>query len=282
MGKLVDLTGKKFGKWTVLRRSENRKSQTYWDCRCDCGNTKSINGYALVNGKSKSCGCAKNMSISKTRKNRTEDLTGMRFGRLTVVSRAENIGNASSWNCICDCKRTKVVRGYSIKNGDTKSCGCLHKEIVSETSKIHGNCRLYRIWLGIKRRCEYSKDVGYNLYGGRGISVCKEWRDSYISFMDWALENGYKDNLTIDRIDVNGNYEPSNCRWATVAEQQNNRRDNVLITYNGETLTASEWSRKTGIKIETLTWRKRKGWSDKDCIETPVKTKTKCLKNSPN
>lgn len=275
MGKLVDLTGKRFGKWTVLQRSQKHNAKTYWDCRCDCGNVKSISGYALTSGNSKSCGCAKGMLISKTIKGKTEDLTGQRFGRLTVVSKAENIGNSPAWNCICDCGNAKVVRGYSLKNGDTKSCGCLQREVISEKLKIHGNCRLYRIWRNMKNRCESPSNIGYELYGGRGISVCKEWANSYISFRDWAMSNGYRDDLTIDRIDTNGDYEPSNCRWVTNAIQQNNRRNNVCITYNGETLTASEWSRKTGIKLETLIWRKKKGWSDKDCIEMPVKTRKK-------
>lgn len=280
MRKLVDLTGKRFGKWTVIERAKNRGSQTYWKCMCDCGQIKDICGRALTNGSSKSCGCAKREFISKSFMQKSEDLTGKRFGKLTVISKAENIGDSVSWNCICDCGKTKVIRGYSLKNGDTKSCGCLHNEIVKQKLNIHGssNNRLYRIWRCMKNRCERQNDVGYKLYGGRGISVCKEWSESFILFSNWAILNGYQNDLTIDRINVNGNYEPSNCRWITIKEQQNNKRNNLYITYNGKTHTATEWASLIGINEYTLIWRKKHGWSDKDCIEKPIRRKI----NSPN
>lgn len=271
----IDLTGQRFGKLTVVSRAENIGQSAAWKCVCDCGNTKNIRQYSLTSGNTKSCGCAKRELISKAFKEKAEDLSGIRFGRLTVVSKSENIGNAVAWNCVCDCGNTVVVRAYSLKNGDTKSCGCLHKEVISEKLKIHGRDRLYRIWKNMINRCSYEKYHEYHLYGGRGISVCKEWTESHISFRNWAMANGYRDGLTLDRIDVNGNYEPSNCRWVTMKVQSNNRRNNVLITYCGKTLTATEWSRETGIKVETLIWRKKKGWSDKDCIEKPVQKRTK-------
>ena len=142
------------------------------------------------------------------------DLTGQRFGRLTVLERTE-----LKWLCKCDCGNKKIVAGGHLVSGDTKSCGCLRIK--------HGmrNTRLYSIWHGMKERCYNTKHKFYKHYGGRGIKVCEEWKNDFQTFADWALSHGYADNLTIDRIDVNGNYEPSNCQWATNAEQQRNKRN---------------------------------------------------------
>lgn len=204
-----------------------------------------------------------------------EDLVGKNFGRLTVVSK---IGYDSDlrktiWECKCSCGKTKNIPTSSLKSGNTLSCGCLRKEIVSQISKTHGDsgkCRLYSIWHGIKNRCYNSNVKAYKNYGGRGIEMCDEWKDNYECFREWALENGYKDDLTIDRIDNDGNYCPENCKWSTRHEQCNNMRSNVLITYNGETHTATEWSKITGIKSSVLTRRKKRGWTDIECIETPA------------
>ena len=185
------------------------------------------------------------------------DLTGNRYGRFTVVSRAANNkkGNAM-WNCICDCGNTRTVLAYHLKSGHSKSCGCI--------TKTHGmfGTRLYKIWDGIKYRCHNSTSDNYNNYGARGITVCEEWRTNFQSFYDWAMSHGYSEDLTIDRIDVNGNYEPDNCRWANEITQHNNTRTNRFITYNGETHTIAEWSRIQNINYYTLVARiNRYGWS---------------------
>ena len=194
---------------------------------------------------------------------RLKDLTGERFSRLVVERRAENKGSQTMWLCRCDCGRVTIVAAGHLKNGHTTSCGCFHNETVRRMMTTHGQTktRLYKIWRSIIDRTTHPSHQKYKNYGGRGITFCDEWKD-FAVFREWAVDNGYADDLTIDRIDSNGNYEPSNCRWTTMKVQQNNRTNNHLITCNGETHTMKEWSEIRGIKYSTLSMRvnKRK-WS---------------------
>lgn len=189
------------------------------------------------------------------------DLKGQRIGRLVVIefdkiTVAPNGRTTRFWKCACDCGNVISVRTSSLKDGNTKSCGCLKKDLVSQVNYKHGQkgTRLYRIWGTMKKRCYYPKHKNYMNYGGRGITICEEWlgEHGFENFASWALNNGYSDELTIDRIDNRKGYSPENCRWATATEQQNNRRNNVKYFYEGKSLSAKEWANTKGIPLRTL------------------------------
>lgn len=202
------------------------------------------------------------------------DITGNKYGRLTVIKENGKCGKNIKWLCKCDCGKEISVISYNLKNGHTRSCGCFQKESKSKSHSTHkcSNSRLYRIWRHIKSRCLNKNVSCYKNYGGRGIKICSDWEYSFESFRDWALSNGYKEELSIDRINVNGNYEPSNCRWANAKLQANNKTNNHIIKYKGERKTLSEWSSIIG--INSLTIFKRiydYGWTIKRAFETPVR-----------
>lgn len=270
-----DLTGKKFNKLTVVSRAENDiKNKNRWNCICECGAEKVVSGYSLTSGKTKSCGCQRRISASN---NCLEDLTGKRFGKLLVLQRAENRGKHTMWKCKCDCGKSTITGASELKRGTTKSCGCLKFESRNST---HGltKTRLYRIWSKMKDRCLNKNNPAYKWYGERGICICQEWLDDFVNFYNWSMSNGYKEGLSIDRIDVNGNYEPSNCRWIPLKEQPLNTRTTKFLTYKGETKTVSEWCEITGIKKTTILNRIRLGFTAEECIEIPIHTKREYYK----
>ena len=201
-----------------------------------------------------------------------EDLTGKKFGRLTVLEFDSKTNDRKiKWKCICECGNNTSVTGKNLRNGTTKSCGCLHREKFNHV--IHGkrNTRIYRIWRNMLNRCECKSHTEYPRYGGRGITVCSEWKN-FIAFYDWSMSNGYTDNLSIDRKDVNGNYCPENCRWATPKEQSRNTRRNRMLEYNGKVQCVADWEAETGIHRSLIQQRiDRLGWSVEKALSTPVR-----------
>ncbi len=207
-----------------------------------------------------------------------KDYTGIKKNRLTFIS-FDHIHYTPKgkkipyWLCKCDCGNTIIVSSKDVVGGHTKSCGCFQKEQASKAQKVHGesNTRLYYIWENMRKRCYNKRSTKYKDYGARGIIVCDEWKDDYQAFSIWAKENGYKDSLTIDRIDVNGNYEPSNCRWATPEQQADNKRNNHKIEINGEIFTPKQLSEMYSIPIKTIYQRIYRGDTDERIVRPLAK-----------
>lgn len=273
MAKLVNLIGQKFNRLTVIDRAPNRGTKAVWVCKCDCGNITNVDTYHLTHGKVVSCGCYKSEQAAARS---FIDLTGQRFGRLTAIERVENKGKATMWRCMCDCGNVTVVAAGALRSNEVRSCGCLQKELTSLRNTTHGmaNSRLHRIWRGMKSRCYNQNTAEYQHYGGKGVKVCDQWKNNFEDFYRWAIENGYRDDLSIDRIDCNGDYSPENCKWSNIIEQANNKMNNIVLTYNGETHTLAEWSGIVGISRCTLRDRlKRYGWSVERTLTEPVRGK---------
>lgn len=206
------------------------------------------------------------------------DLTGQKFNKLTALYPNGEIsihGKNVVWMCKCDCGNYTTANTGQLRCGTKKSCGCAVIDHTANLNRTHGgrNERLYLVWMDMRRRCRDKKDKNYSKYGGRGIRVCPEWED-YAAFRKWAISTGYdktakRGECTIDRIDVNGDYCPDNCRWVDLELQANNRRSNVFITYNGKTQTASQWSKELGFNKSLVGQRIGRGWSIELALTTP-------------
>jgi hypothetical protein len=182
---------------------------------------------------------------------KTPDLEGCKVGKLTVVKKSRN-RNKMAWECLCECGNKTLITTHEITHKKRKSCGCASGEFKGK--RKHGFCKekLYKVWADMKGRCNNKNDNHYQWYGERGIKVCDEWKSDYLSFRKWAIENGYKNGLSIERIDVNGNYEPSNCKWANQSEQCRNRRSNRIITIKGESKILTDWCAQHNLSVTTV------------------------------
>lgn len=217
------------------------------------------------------------------------DLTGQRFGRWVVIGIApKSQAGQTRWHCKCDCGNERIVQGGHLRGGKSVSCGCYQAEKIAELNRTlkrkHGGAththreKLYQIYQDIKFRCDNPNAESYHNYGGRGIKVCPEWsgEDGYVNFREWSYANGYdpnapKKNMSIDRIDNDGDYSPDNCRWTDTKTQANNRRSNHRITIDGVTHTISEWADIVGIDQRLISSRIYNGWSEEDAVMRPLR-----------
>ena len=273
--KLKDLTGMRFGKLTVKSRAPDKilpsgYKTVMWNCDCDCGGSSVVSSKNLERKKypTRSCGCG----MYQIKNN----LVGQRFGRLLVVEKVKgktmkNGYEEQTYKCKCDCGKDVVLPYASLTTGNTKSCGCLFLENLIKRNTTHGmsDTKLYLVWKEMIARCTRETDKSYKYYGALGVSVCKEWSENFENFYNWAIEFGYKEGLEIDRIDYNGNYEPSNCRWVTRKVQMNNMRRNVIIDIDGISHTMAEWSDIFKISQDLFRNRLKAGWDVKSALTAP-------------
>lgn len=278
---LESIIGKQYNDYIATEIISHNPTKIRMVCR-ECGAFKDISYSMLHTEKWKDQKCHKHFNNIKY----GNSFIGKRFGVLTVIA-INRPGTKKRFKCQCDCGSIKDIRPIDLVHGTIKSCGCIHDLLVS----THGGSseRLYHVWQNMKRRCNNQNCNEYRNYGGRGINVCNEW-DDYSTFRKWAYEHGYDENAlfgecTIDRIDVNGNYEPDNCRWITILEQQKNKRppsewkkrENVkktaLIVYNGILIPKADLCKQYGISVETFNYRHyKKGMPIQKALETPKMT----------
>lgn len=255
---LKDITGIRSGKLVVVKCVGKDNYGNLWECLCDCGKTKIVRTNDITFKRVVSCGCEqhkRNVSI------------GDKFGFLTITKLPEGSLRNNKVTCVCECGLYGEYYLNNLRRGTTTSCGCKRSFYAKKARNCHGESTsvLYKKWASMKNRCQNKNAKNYNDYGGRGIRICNEWLEFW-SFREWAYKNGYCEGLSIERINVNGNYEPSNCKWVMLEEQARNKRRSVIIEYGGKKQTAAEWARELGIGKETITYRHRAGWSDEECL----------------
>lgn len=205
----------------------------------------------------------------------TLDITGKKFGRLLVIEKVSSSRMGSIWNSVCDCGNETLSRYFELTSGRKQSCGCLQREQLGNRRRTHGNAvhtnrtPEYKVWSAMKSRCYNPNNIGYDNYGGRGIKVCDRWKNSFENFLTDMGPRPSKD-MSIDRIDFNGNYEPSNCRWANDKTQSNNRRSSVFVEYQGIKMSSAEWAEVVGLRNFTVLNRLKADWSIKDVLSRPL------------
>lgn len=276
--KVQDYIGMRFGKLVIIKDGGNdAKLGRMAVVICDCGNTKIYSLADLKIGRKKSCGCIRkslmNQSLLKYDGFKPEDHIGLTFGKLTILEIVES-GKHRNAQClaICECGVTKIFTLGHLKAGHTTSCGCHRRKMVSISSTTHGLSKhpLCSIWRGIKSRCYNPKMDNYKWYGGIGVIMCDLWLNSFQSFYDWAIENGWEKGLEIDRFpDNKGNYSPENCRITTHKKNMNNTSLNRMLNVDGEIMTLKEASEKFNQNYDMLKWRLQEGWDDHLACHTP-------------
>ena len=258
-----DLTGTVFGKLTAIKRvGTDEYRNAVWECKCDCGNICYVSSHSLLSHLTRSCGCLHKEVINKMN---SVDLTGRRFDKLVALRQTEQRSSARyvMWECKCDCGNIVVVSSRALISGNTKSCGCLKVQTNSERlTKWYTDEEkdLSSRFSNIKQRCYNPHDTNYKDYGGRGIYVCDEWLKDTRLFVEWSLNNGFKKELTINRIDNDGPYAPWNCEWTDFTHQANNRRTNINVEINGEMHTIADWARLSGINYSKLHHTLQRGY----------------------
>lgn len=261
----INHLGKRFGKLVVVSL-ESTGSHTYWKCICDCGKEKIAESYCLQAGRTTHCGCDKRIS-----KQRIKILPGDKFGLLSVIEEVEAVRLPSGQvnrmiKCACECGTIKNVRFLHLIRARTNSCGCLQGE-----KHGFGKTKLYGVWQSMKQRCYAGYSNCKRYYQEKGIEVCEEWRNSFVAFKAWAINNGYKIGLQIDRIDNAGNYQPSNCRWVTQYENMMNRDITRCITIDGVKKPIAVFVREQGItkNVELICKRIASGWPIDKALSLP-------------
>lgn len=275
--------GDRFGSWTVIKEAKPKivitktrnLSKRVIECQCECGVVKLVELVGLISGRTKSCGC----SMKKPRK-RIPVIPGTKINKLTIIQEVPKKGQDRRVLCECECGTIKEMPFLKLNKGETISCGCYCREEarkpkLNKRSENHPymNTRLYSIWCGIRRRCYSQKSHAYKWYGAKGVRMCKEWEQRFLNFYEWAIANGYSDNLSIERIDSAKNYEPSNCKWIPLSQQNSNKRISRYIEYRGEKMSIKYASEKFGIPYVTIIGRLNKGWSGNEVIEKSAQSK---------
>lgn len=254
--KVKDITGQKFGKLTVLRRdgyTNGKRKSILWLCKCDCGNEVLRTASHLKANYVSSCGQCNLINDS--------EYIGKKFGYWTIIEPAKG-NNKKAYLCECRCGKIKKVYLDTLKLGTSKSCGCFHREEMKKRQTTHGKTgqRIIHIYYDMKSRCYDERNNRFYDYGGRGIKMCDEWKNNSSAFVEWSIQNGYTDSLSIDRIDNDGDYEPDNCRWITLKEQAQNKRSCVMFTFFGMTKNLKQWCDCIGEDYKKIYGRYHRGY----------------------
>lgn len=278
----IDLAGQRFGRLLTIDRAPNVPNSlsryARWNTVCDCGNLHTVSGKGLRRGNVRSCGCLARELASvrgKRASDRLIDLTGRIFGRLTVLGRGENTPRGQArWECLCTCGEVRQFHGISLRNGETRSCGCLGRERTAIRARTHGmtGSLEYNSWGSMIQRCTNPKNHKFPIYGGRGIMVCGRWLHSFENFLE-DMGPRPSPKHSIERLDNDGPYTPKNSKWGTATDQNNNKRNSRRLTFGGETMTIAQWEKCLGFHRDVIWARLKSGWSVEKALSTPPRPK---------